>query len=188
MKPGSVARTFCLAASLLLLAFLAGCGTWGGKQGINSHLDLPPVIPADAPQPAFESETVRWETSWETARDQASSGKKIVLVNFTGSDWCHWCKRLKAEVFDQPEFATWAAERAVLLEVDFPRNQELPAAQAAQNQRLQQQFDPYIEGYPTVLLLGSDGQIRGKLGYVAGGAPAWIRNANQQLGLATGRP
>jgi protein disulfide-isomerase len=182
-----------LASSPLVLglavASLCGCSTWGNGRGINQQLELPPVSPADAPRPDFETDTVHWETNWETAREKAASGGKIVLVNFTGSDWCHWCQRLKSEVLSQPEFAAWANQKAVLLEVDFPRNRELPQEQANHNQRLQQQFHRSIEGYPTVLLLDPTGEVRGKLGYVTGGAEVWIRQANRQLGQSmTGRP
>ena len=64
--------------------------------------------------------------------DKASAEHKVVLLDFTGSDWCGWCKRLKAEVFDQPEFAEFAQANLIMVEVDFPRNKPETAAAKVQ--------------------------------------------------------
>ena len=42
-----------------------------------------------------------WTTSYDEAVKTAGEKDLFILVDFTGSDWCGWCKRLKAEVFDQ---------------------------------------------------------------------------------------
>jgi uncharacterized protein YyaL (SSP411 family) len=50
---------------------------------------------------------VDWLTDLNTALDKGKREKKPVLVDFTGSDWCSWCKRLKSDVFDQPRFGEY---------------------------------------------------------------------------------
>ncbi|MCA9777431.1 MAG: thioredoxin family protein, partial [Candidatus Eremiobacteraeota bacterium] len=62
-----------------------------------------------------------WLTDWEAAKAQAQRTNKPILINFTGSDWCGWCIRLKKEVFSQEEFKSWAGQKVVLFEADFPR-------------------------------------------------------------------
>ena len=113
----------------------------------------------------------------------AENSKKIVLANFTGSDWCVWCNRLEEEVFETPEFLNWANKNAVLLRLDYPRNTEQLPALKAQNSQLAQIYNPYITGYPTVLFIDHEGNVLGKVGYVKGGPQAWIAAANQQLGI-----
>jgi thiol-disulfide isomerase/thioredoxin len=81
---------------------------------------------------------VTWRTDYLDALKVAKAEKKVVLVDFTGSDWCGWCKKLQAEVFTQPEFQTWAAQKAVLLEIDFPRQKELSEGLRKQNAELQE--------------------------------------------------
>ena len=66
-------------------------------------------------------ESSKWFTSLEEAAKVSMSTGKPIMANFTGSDWCGWCKKLKREVFDQAEFKNWADENIVLLELDFPR-------------------------------------------------------------------
>ena len=59
-------------------------------------------------------------SDFEAAKAKAKAENKLLLVDFTGSDWCVWCKKLKAEVFDQDTFQTAAPEQFVLVELDFP--------------------------------------------------------------------
>lgn len=123
-----------------------------------------------------------WLVGWQNALQAAQAAGKPILVNFTGSDWCGWCIRLKQEVFDTPEFAAWAAERVVLLVVDFPMRQRLPEAQARENDELQRRFG--IQGYPTIVLLAPDGRELGRLGYQHGGPKAWTAAAERILAAA----
>jgi thioredoxin-related protein len=74
-----------------------------------------------------------WQTDFQAAQARAKAQKKILLVAFTGSDWCPWCQKLKAEVFDKPPFATAAQKQFVLVDVDFPREKKLPAELKEQN-------------------------------------------------------
>ena len=40
-----------------------------------------------------------WQTKFEDAKTKAKADNKLLLVDFTGSDWCGWCIKLKKEVF-----------------------------------------------------------------------------------------
>ncbi len=112
-----------------------------------------------------------WTVGWKPAADLASKTNKPILANFTGSDWCGWCIKLKAEVFSTPEFAAWAAKNVVLLEVDFPRDNKQSATQQAENEALLNKYK--VEGFPTILLLAADGKELGRFSYQRGGPMAW---------------
>ena len=120
-----------------------------------------------------------WLVSYKQALSKAKKEKKPILADFTGSDWCGWCIKLKKEVFTKPEFIKWAKENVILLEVDFP-NKPQPAALKAQNKALAQKYK--IRGYPTILFLDAKGGVIGKSGYKAGGPSAWIKSANDIIG------
>jgi thioredoxin-related protein len=113
-----------------------------------------------------------WLTDYKQAQSEAKAGKKLVLLNFTGSDWCGWCIRLDREVFSKPEFQEYAQKNLVLLELDFPRNKQLTAAEKSQNQELAEQYQ--IQGFPTIIVLDGEGKKVGELGYVPGGTAAFI--------------
>jgi thioredoxin-related protein len=113
-----------------------------------------------------------WLTNFETAQTRAQSEKKLLLIDFTGSDWCPPCIMLERQVFAQPEFKAYAAQHLVLLAVDFPRRKELSDEQKAANDKLAEQYE--IDGFPTVVVLDWNGKILGKLGYMRGGPKDFI--------------
>ncbi|HLT93694.1 MAG TPA: thioredoxin family protein [Membranihabitans sp.] len=96
----------------------------------------------------YKAHNEGWMVSIEKAQAISKESGKPIMANFTGSDWCGWCKRLTANVFSKPEFKEWAKDNVVLLELDFPRRTKLPSEIQAQNQSLQRAFQ--VTGYPTV--------------------------------------
>lgn len=121
-----------------------------------------------------------WLTSWDEAAKQSRASGKPIMMDFTGSDWCGWCMKLKAEVFDTDYFKRWAAEKVVLLEVDFPQNTELPEGQQAQNDALAEKYG--IQGFPTIVFASADGEKLGECGYEEGGPEIWTTKAESNWG------
>jgi protein disulfide-isomerase len=116
-----------------------------------------------------------WLTSWDDAVKLSKKTGKPILADFTGSDWCVWCKRLKAEVFDKADFKKWATQNVILLELDFPQTKQQPEALKKRNGELAKKYK--IEGFPTVIFFDSKGTVLGRSGYMEGGPSAWTSNA-----------
>ena len=113
-------------------------------------------------------------TNYESALRQARQQGKAVLADFTGSDWCWYCIRLRKEVLAQADFAAWAAEHFVLLEVDVPQNPNFDAQLLEQNRALCSKYR--IDGFPTVLVLDEKGRaVGGVFGFVS--KPSVLRRA-----------
>ncbi len=135
---------------------------------------------------AQESE-LTWYTNFEKAMQLSVKEKKPLMLFFTGSDWCGWCIRLQKEVFHKSEFVTWAKDKVILVELDFPRKKQLEPSMQQQNYGLQNALQ--VRGYPTIWFVNAekkdDGKINlsqlGSTGYVAGGPEAWLTGANQIL-------
>ncbi len=98
-----------------------------------------------------------WVTDFEAARVRARSEGKHLLIDFTGSDWCGYCKKLHKELYDKPAFLKRAQESYVLVELDFPRRTAQAKDLRRQNQALQQEHD--VRGFPTLLLMTPDGRV-----------------------------
>ena len=113
-----------------------------------------------------------WLTDYKQAQQQAKANNKLLLLDFTGSDWCGWCIRLRREVFSKPEFQEYADKNLVLMEVDFPRGKEQTRDVRLQNQNLAMQYE--IQGFPTIIVLNGEGKKVGELGYMEGGPTAFI--------------
>jgi protein disulfide-isomerase len=110
-----------------------------------------------------------WLTDLPKAQTKARAENKMVLLDFTGSDWCPPCKSLHNTVLTSAEFTAFAKGSLVLVEVDFPRAKKQTPELKAANAKLQEQYK--IEGYPTVIVLDANGkEIFREVGF--GGTPA----------------
>lgn len=163
----------------------------GAKMVVNSSLGTVDVYqPAVAASDAGASDkgkkaqgswgAGKWHTTWDAAASESRSSGKPILINFTGSDWCGWCVRLKKEVFDTDTFNSWASSKVVLLEVDFPRKKAQAPQLKAANSQLAKKFG--VQGYPTIFFSNAKGdKIGTRLGYMEGGPSAWTRSAEQMM-------
>jgi len=132
-------------------------------------------------------EDLTWHTDMSKASELSMKEKKPLMLFFTGSDWCGWCIRLQNEVFKKEDFAKWAKENVILVELDFPKRTPQDDAIKMQNAQLQQIFQ--VRGYPTIWIVNPEKTEEGKVnlnalgstGYVAGGSEKWLEAANTIL-------
>ena len=118
--------------------------------------------------PAWAAE---WMTDLEAAKAKAAAENKAVLVDFTGSDWCGWCIRLRKQVLDTPAFETYAKDKFVLMEVDVPQNPKFDQKLLQRNRQICDQYN--VSGFPTILVITPKGDVVGGFsGYVASTAEA----------------
>lgn len=121
-----------------------------------------------------------WNNNAEEAFNNSKTKGTPILLNFTGSDWCVWCKKIKREIFDTPEFKEWVKKNNVeLLELDFPRRLTQSSVLKSQNASLAKEMG--VRGYPTIIII-ADGKAV-KTGYVAGGPKNWIKSVESQIDL-----
>lgn len=105
-----------------------------------------------------------WTTNLPKAQAKAKAENKLVLIEFTGSDWCPPCKALHKNVMTSEEFVTYAKDNLVLVEADFPRGKEQSKELKASNAALSKKFN--VEGFPTVIVLDGNGkQLKKDVGY-----------------------
>lgn len=124
-----------------------------------------------------EYEPGTWIDNWEFALASAAELERPLLINFTGSDWCPWCFRLRDEVFVQKEFIDYAKENFVLVVLDFPRSIKQSEELKAQNLSLQNKYG--VKGYPTILLVDADGKEIARTGYMPGGAKKYVEHLKE---------
>ena len=101
-----------------------------------------------------------WLTNFDTATKAATEKHQLILLNFSGSDWCGPCIRLRKEIFETAAFISFADSNLVLINADFPRNKKnrLSEDQTKQNDAIADKYNP--EGkFPYTLLLNADGKV-----------------------------
>lgn len=104
--------------------------------------------------------TSQWEPSFENAKKIAKENHKIILLNFSGSDWCAPCILLRKDYLENETFTKMADENLVMVNADFPRKKKnLGSAELIKrNEALAEQYNK--EGnFPLTLLLDPDGKV-----------------------------
>lgn len=120
-----------------------------------------------------------WLDDFEKAKEQAKAEGKPILIDFTGSDWCGWCVRLDNEVFSEREFKRFAKDNLVLFEADFPKRKKISKKTQEQNQKLAEEFG--VRGFPTIILVDSNGKKIAQTGYKEGGAEKYVEHLKELL-------
>ena len=97
-------------------------------------------------------------TDFPAAQKKAKAEKKLVLMDFTGSDWCLPCLELQRNVLDTPEFRKYAEDKFVLMQVDLPQR-AIDGKLRAANEALAARYN--VGSYPTILVVTPQGKIVG---------------------------
>lgn len=100
-----------------------------------------------------------WMTDLPAACRLAEKENKLVLIDFTGSDWCSACVRLRRTVLDTPAFREYAATRFVLMEVDLPRRKSFDQALLRRNEEIANRYG--VAGFPTLMVINPKGEVMG---------------------------
>jgi thioredoxin-related protein len=96
----------------------------------------------------------------EQAKQKAQAEHKMILLNFSGSDWCGPCIRMDKEVLESELFQQYATAHLIIVNADFPRlkKHRLTEEQQIENDGLAEKYDQ--EGiFPCTLLLDYKGNV-----------------------------
>lgn len=110
--------------------------------------------------PAMFLMSFSWRTDFSKAKDDAANQHKLILLKFSGSDWCVPCIRMEKNIFSKDAFAQYADSNLVMINADFPRlKKNQPSKDVVkQNEALAEQYDK--EGsFPLTVLLSPDGKV-----------------------------
>ena len=121
-----------------------------------------------------EESSAIWMTQFSEARAMAKNEGKPILMDFTGSNWCGWCVKLKKEVFTKPSFLGFANDNLILMTVDFPRGVHQEEWLVDQNNKLLDQYG--VNSFPTIILTDYNGNLLGRTGYKSGGSENYVEH------------
>lgn len=95
-----------------------------------------------------------WLSDFLKAQTVAKENHQMILINFSGSDWCGPCIQMHKDVFEKDDFKTYAKANLVLLKADFPRSEKnkILAQQLKKNNDLALKYNPDGD-FPLTLLL-----------------------------------
>jgi thioredoxin-related protein len=127
--------------------------------------------------------TVEWLDSLDAAKEIAAREDKLILLNFSGSDWCGPCIKMKKEVFENEAFLSIASNELVLVRADFPRSKKnkLPIEQQKRNDALAEEYNP-LGKFPYTVLLDATGKVlKAWDGYTFASQDTFIRGLTSEV-------
>ena len=101
-----------------------------------------------------------WVNNLDQAEQKARTEHKLIMLNFSGSDWCGPCIRMHKEIFESEDFLKYTNDHLVLVNADFPRlkKDQLPKDLQKSNDALADKYN--AEGsFPCTLLLDGNGKV-----------------------------
>jgi thioredoxin-related protein len=101
-----------------------------------------------------------WTGDFSEAKKAAQEKHELIVVNFSGSDWCGPCIRMHKEIFESETFKNYAASSLVLVNADFPRlkKNQLSKEQVAKNESLADQYNPN-GSFPYTVIVNAEGKV-----------------------------
>ncbi len=124
--------------------------------------------------------STEWLTNMTAAKEVATKENKYILLNFSGSDWCGPCIKMKKEVFESESFLNLAEKKLILVRADFPRSKKnkLSDEQTKHNEALAEKYNPSGK-FPLTILLDANGKVIKEWdGYAFSSQDKFIANLN----------
>lgn len=101
-----------------------------------------------------------WEPDFSNAKKIAKEKNELILLNFSGSDWCGPCIRMHKEIFGDSNFLKMASTNLVMVNADFPRSKknQLSTERKKQNETLAEAYNPK-GSFPFTVLMDANGKV-----------------------------
>ncbi|MBU6452901.1 MAG: thioredoxin family protein [Cyanobacteria bacterium REEB67] len=148
-KLGSGQHLHVALLATLIVAWANAPATFAQAKKASAH----PVAVASAPAAPT---SISWSNDLRVGLAQAKSARRWVLVDCYTS-WCHWCKKLDADVFENPNVIKQLGGHFTWVKC----NTEDPQTGVWVR-------DKYgVDAYPCILILDPNGNEKGRIkGYV----------------------
>ncbi|WP_231489810.1 thioredoxin family protein [Pedobacter sp. Leaf170] len=122
-----------------------------------------------------------WMGNFSEAQKQAKASHKQILINFSGSDWCGPCIRLRKEILESESFEQYAYGNLLLVRADFPRQKknQLSKEQVKLNESLAEVYNKDGK-FPYTVLVDENGKVlKSWDGYPDESAQAFVAEINK---------
>lgn len=101
------------------------------------------------------------QNRFETAKREAKENKELIILNFSGSDWCVPCIKLHKNIIETLDFKNLQTDHIIAyVNADFPRNKknQLSPDLKKENSDLADRYN--VKGiFPYTILLNSEGKV-----------------------------
>lgn len=128
---------------------------------------------------------ISWSGNFDETLKEAVTTHKLIVINFSGSDWCGPCIRLRKEILETPTFESYAQAHLLLVRADFPRQKknQLSKEQTKRNEALADKYNPDGK-FPYTLVVDEHGKVLKAWDGYPDETPEQFVNQIQKLGHA----
>jgi thioredoxin-related protein len=122
---------------------------------------------------SFIAMSASWRTDFDQVKKEAAQQHKLIILKFSGSDWCIPCIRMEKEIFNSEAFTHFAESDLLMVNADFPRQKQHQPSKSVMkvNDVLAAQYNK-AGHFPMTLLLNEDGKVLKSWDGYTGAAPA----------------
>lgn len=103
-----------------------------------------------------QAASIEWMPDIDAAAEKAAREGKMMLVEFTGSDWCKACILQKKRVLEQPAFAEWVQKHYIPVVVDVPNNAALVGGKEQLQKNKKFCDDHGVKIFPSLLIMSPE--------------------------------
>jgi len=93
---------------------------------------------------------IKWESTFKSAIDAATTGNKVVMIDFY-TDWCGWCKKLDADTYTDKSVVAISG-KFVNVKIDAEKND---------GPELAKKYG--VSGFPTLVFVDGKGDVVSKI-------------------------
>lgn len=103
---------------------------------------------------------IQWEPDFEHAKKTAKEKHELILLNFSGSDWCAPCIMLRKDYLENDTFQQMAETNLIMVNADFPRKKKNTGTPETikRNEALAEIYNKRGV-FPATMLLDADGKV-----------------------------
>ncbi len=104
--------------------------------------------------------SAKWEPNFDIALNKAQKENKLVLLNFSGSDWCGPCIKMHKTILESEAFLQATDSLLYMVNADFPRSKKNALAKdlVKQNEKLADKYNK-DGNFPYTLLVDGKGKV-----------------------------
>lgn len=107
----------------------------------------------------FSITNLNWENDLDIAFQKSKEQEKAILLNFSGSDWCIPCQKLKKGLLSNEQFSNYASENLILVNLDFPmKNKKEAKEYTAKKDNWSEKYNPNGH-FPLTILMDKHGKV-----------------------------
>ncbi len=130
---------------------------------------------------SFWGHTQVFQSDWNKAQELSQEENRLLVLVFSGSDWCGPCIKLDKEIWQDNSFENFADKHLVLYKADFPRKKanKLPQSLDKLHKELAASYNP--NGFFPLVVVISQGNVVAQFGYEKIGALGYIEKLRKLI-------